>query len=101
VRVRWLRIFMLVGKSGYSLRSIVRPILWRGHHNSATCQGSFHAYCGFQSLYLKREDVSEDVLNKEREIYRAQVADSGKPERVIEKIVEGKVEKYFSGRVSL
>jgi len=47
-------------------------------------------------LYLKREDVPEDVLNKEREIYRAQVADSGKPEKVIEKIVEGKVEKYFS-----
>ena len=47
-------------------------------------------------LYLKREDVPEDVLNKEREIYRAQVADSGKPEKVNEKIVEGKVEKYFS-----
>ena len=47
-------------------------------------------------LYLKREDVPEELLNKEREIYRAQVADSGKPEKVIEKIVEGKVEKYFS-----
>ena len=47
-------------------------------------------------LYLKREDVPEDLLNKEREIYQAQVADSGKPEKVIGKIVEGKVEKYFS-----
>jgi elongation factor Ts len=47
-------------------------------------------------LYLKREEVPEDVLNKEREIYWAQVADSGKPEKVIGKIVEGKVEKYFS-----
>jgi elongation factor Ts len=47
-------------------------------------------------LYLKREDVSEEVLNKEREIYRAQFLDSGKPEKVIDKIVDGKMEKYFS-----
>ena len=47
-------------------------------------------------LYLKREDVSEELLNKEREIYRAQFLDSGKPEKVIEKIVDGKMEKYFS-----
>jgi elongation factor Ts len=46
--------------------------------------------------YLKREDVPEAVLNKEREIYRAQMAESGKPEKVIDKIVEGKLEKYFS-----
>jgi len=47
-------------------------------------------------LYLKREDVSEEILNKEREIYRAQFLDSGKPEKVIEKIVDGKMDKYFS-----
>ncbi len=46
--------------------------------------------------YLKREDVPEDVLAKEREIYRAQFQDSGKPEKVIDKIVDGKLEKYFS-----
>lgn len=47
-------------------------------------------------LYLKREDIQEDVLNKEREIYRAQFQNSGKPEKVIEKIVDGKIDKYFS-----
>lgn len=47
-------------------------------------------------LYLKREDVPEEVLNKEREIYQAQFLDSGKPEKVIDKIVDGKMEKYFS-----
>jgi elongation factor Ts len=47
-------------------------------------------------LYLKREDVPEGSLAKEREIYRAQFADSGKPEKVIDKIVDGKIEKYFS-----
>ncbi len=47
-------------------------------------------------LYLSREDVAQDVIEKEREIYRAQFQDSGKPENVIEKIVDGKIEKYFS-----
>lgn len=47
-------------------------------------------------LYLKREDVLEDFLAKEREIYRAQFLESGKPEKVVDKIVDGKIEKYFS-----
>lgn len=47
-------------------------------------------------LYLKREDIPEDVIAKEREIYCAQFQDSNKPEKVIEKIVDGKVEKYFA-----
>lgn len=46
-------------------------------------------------LYLNREEVPEEVLAKEREIYRAQFKDSGKPEKVIDKIVVGKLEKYF------
>ncbi len=46
-------------------------------------------------MFVKRAEVSEDILEKEREIYRAQFQNSGKPEKVIEKIVDGKVEKYF------
>lgn len=46
--------------------------------------------------YLKREDIPADVIAKEREIYRAQMADSGKPEKVIDKIVEGKLDKFYS-----
>jgi len=46
-------------------------------------------------LYLKREEVPQDVIEKEKEIYRAQMAASGKPPQVIEKIVEGKLNKYF------
>jgi len=46
--------------------------------------------------YFRREDIPAEVLNKEREIYRAQLAGSGKPEKVIEKIVDGKMEKYFA-----
>ncbi len=42
------------------------------------------------------EDIPADVLEKEREIYRAQFATSGKPANVIEKIVDGKLESYYA-----
>ncbi|NOX21195.1 MAG: translation elongation factor Ts [Nitrospirae bacterium] len=44
--------------------------------------------------YVKREDIPEEVINKEKEIYREQI--KGKPEHVIDKIVEGKLEKFYS-----
>ena len=46
--------------------------------------------------YVSREEIPGDVLEKEREIYRSQMADQKKPAQVIDKIVEGKLEKYFS-----
>jgi elongation factor Ts len=47
-------------------------------------------------LYLDKDAVPAEVLEKEREIYREQVASMGKPANVIEKIVEGKLAKFFS-----
>ena len=47
-------------------------------------------------VYLSREDVPGDVLEKEREIYRQQVADQKKPPQVLDKIVEGKLEKFYA-----
>lgn len=46
-------------------------------------------------LYVKREDVPQDVVNKEKEIYATQAKATGKPDKVIEKIVEGKLEKFY------
>jgi len=46
--------------------------------------------------YVRREEVPAEVLEKEREIYRAQFAGSGKPANVIEKIIEGKLDSYYS-----
>ncbi len=46
-------------------------------------------------LYVSREDVPEEVLAKEREIYREQAKESGKPAEIIEKMIEGKVAKYI------
>ena len=47
-------------------------------------------------IAIDRERVPQDILEKEREIYATQAKESGKPEKVIEKIVEGKVKKFFS-----
>ena len=46
--------------------------------------------------YVSREDVPATVLEKEREIYREQMADQKKPPQVLDKIVEGKLEKFFT-----
>jgi elongation factor Ts len=46
--------------------------------------------------YVSSEDVPGEVLEKEREIYRQQMADQKKPPQVLDKIVEGKLEKFFA-----
>lgn len=46
--------------------------------------------------YVSRDQVPADVVAKEKEIYRAQLADSGRPENIWDRIVEGKLEKWYS-----
>lgn len=46
-------------------------------------------------LYTSREDVPEEIVEKEKEIYKEQEANSGKPEHIVERIVNGKLEKWF------
>ena len=45
--------------------------------------------------YLSKEDVPAEVLEKERQILRTQALNEGKPEKVIDKIVEGRIEKFY------
>ncbi len=45
--------------------------------------------------YLSREDVPEEVIENEKEILRRQAANEGKPEKIIDKIVSGRLEKFF------
>ncbi len=49
-----------------------------------------------QPLYVEPGDVPEEVLAKEKEIYRAQALGEGKPEKVLDRIVEGKLKKFYS-----
>lgn len=46
-------------------------------------------------LYVSREQVDPSVIEKEKEIYRAQALNEGKPEKIIDKMVEGRIEKYY------
>lgn len=46
--------------------------------------------------YIRRDDVPPDEAEREREIYRLQAQDLGKPEKVIDKIVDGKMEHFYS-----
>ncbi len=50
--------------------------------------------------FLKREEVSAEVIEKEKEIMRAKAKESGKPDNIIEKILEGQINKFF-GEVCL
>jgi elongation factor Ts len=45
--------------------------------------------------FIRKEDVTSDAFDKEKEIYRAQAAETGKPAPVVEKIVEGKMGKFY------
>jgi elongation factor Ts len=45
---------------------------------------------------ISREDLPEEKVENEKKIYEEQLAESGKPKPVIEKIIQGKIEKYFS-----
>jgi len=46
--------------------------------------------------YVRREEVTEELLAKEREIYKEQARATGKPENVLDKIVEGRMAKYYA-----
>ncbi|MEN6617762.1 MAG: translation elongation factor Ts [Syntrophorhabdus sp.] len=46
-------------------------------------------------LYVKREDIPQDHIDREKTIYRNQALESGKPEKIIDKIADGKLEKFY------
>jgi elongation factor Ts len=46
--------------------------------------------------FVRKEEVTEDVLAKEREIYREQARSTGKPDNVLDKIVEGRLAKFYA-----
>jgi elongation factor Ts len=46
-------------------------------------------------LVISRVELKEETIQKEKDIYRAQAKSEGKPEKILDKIVEGKLEKYF------
>ena len=51
--------------------------------------------------FVERDEVTDDVLAHEREIYREQALASGKPEHIVDRIVDGKMDKFFGETVLL
>ena len=47
-------------------------------------------------LYIKREDIPAEVIDREKEILKTQAINEGKPEHIAEKMVNGRIEKYFN-----
>lgn len=47
-------------------------------------------------LYVKRDDVDQETIDREMDIYREQAKSQGKPENIIEKIATGKLDKFYS-----
>jgi len=46
--------------------------------------------------FVRREEVPAEILEREKEIYRAKARETGKPENIIEKIIEGQVNKFYA-----
>lgn len=51
--------------------------------------------CATDPRFIRREDVTQEALDREREVLRAQTAESGKPDEVVNRIVEGRLRKFF------
>jgi len=65
---------------------------------SADFQNLAHEIClqiaAMKPLFLKTEDISEEFLIGEKKIYQEQFRDSGKPQKIVNEIIEGKLKKY-------
>src|ERR1700743_319296 len=59
------------------------------------CHGIAMHIAALDPRFLRREEVTQEILDREREIYKDQAKQTGKPEPVIEKIVNGKMEKFY------
>lgn len=68
----------------------------RGEDFSTFCREMAMQVAAANPQYLKREEVPESVLDQERQIFRKQAMESGKPEKVVEQIVQGRIDKYFA-----
>jgi len=67
----------------------------------ALCKNIAMQIAAAAPLVVSREDISQDQIIAEREIYRTQALNDGKPEKIIDKIVDGKIDKYYSEVVLL
>jgi len=61
----------------------------------ASCKQVAMQIAAFEPLAVNREEIPQATIDNEKDIYRAQLREAGKPEAMIEKIVEGRLEKFY------
>jgi elongation factor Ts len=83
----------LVEASGDIQKAV--DVLRKKGQAAAAKKATREAIAAVDPRYVRREDVTPEMLEKEREIYAAQARATGKPEPVIQKIVQGKMEKFY------
>ncbi|MFP4465857.1 MAG: translation elongation factor Ts [Candidatus Goldiibacteriota bacterium] len=116
--VEWLREKGIAGASKKSARTAKEGLIYSYIHSGGkvgvlvevNCETDFVArtedfqnlckeismqIAAMSPLYVTRNEVPEDLIEKEKKIFMEQMKDSGKPENVLEKIVEGKIGKFF------
>jgi elongation factor Ts len=95
----WLRLKGIAKAGAKSTRTAREGIIATYvHHNH---QLGVLLELNSESDYLRREDVPQDVLNRERAIFEAQANEQKKPPQVIEKIVQGKLNDFYKREVLL
>ncbi len=67
----------------------------RGEKFQELCKNICLQICSAAPRWIRREDVPADVIEAEKKIYIKQMADSGKPQNILEKIAEGKLGKFY------
>lgn len=84
-----------IGTYLHSNNKVASVVVLKGGSEDLAKEIAMHS-TAMAPKYLKPEDVPADVLVKEKEIYSEQLKKEGKPENIIENILKGKVEKYYS-----
>lgn len=67
----------------------------RGESFQDLCKNICLQICSAAPRWIRREEVPQNIIDEEKDIYRKQAVESGKPEKIIDKIAEGKLNKFF------
>ncbi|MCH7909095.1 MAG: translation elongation factor Ts [Candidatus Hydrogenedentes bacterium] len=67
----------------------------RGEEFQELCKNICLQICSTAPRWIRREEVPQEIIDAEMDIYRTQALESGKPEKILDKIVEGKLNKFY------
>ena len=86
---------MNIGMYLHSDSKLGSIVITKGGNNDMAKNIAMHV-SAFNPLCLSQDDIDQDILERERAIYQNQAQDSGKPQEIMDKMVEGKVKRFLS-----